>query len=169
MYTIYSNIHNLRCSTQLWTYLSSSLYYASISWLCWLSLPLSSSTYFEAKISDRSFRNAAPQLWNHLPPSLRSYSSCNYISSIDLSFPQLAFSSLHFISGIKTHLFSLSYHLSFQHINFTLLLFDQSMTLPVASSSAGNIPVLQVLLALYKFLCLLTYLTSLRHDKQTLL
>ena len=53
------------------------------------------------KFSDRSFRNAAPHLWNNLPPSLRSYSSCNYTSSDSLSYPQLAFSRLQFLSRLK--------------------------------------------------------------------
>ena len=66
--------------------------------------PLTSSLTF----SDRSLRNAAPHLWNNVPPSLRSCPLCNSIP-IALSFPQLALSCLKFLSRLKTHLFTLSY------------------------------------------------------------
>ena len=61
------------------------------------------------KFSDHSFCNAAPHQQNNLPPSLRSYFSCNFTSCTALSFPQLALSHLHFLSHLKTHLFTLSY------------------------------------------------------------
>ena len=105
-------VMSIWCSTQLWTYLPSSSYTprsrGSIrfaDWLCLCPTPLTS----RLKFSDSSFRNGPLHLWNNLPLSLRSYSSCNTTSSTTLSFPQLAFSCLRFLSHLKTHLFTLSY------------------------------------------------------------
>ena len=61
------------------------------------------------KFSDLSFRNAASHLRKHLPPSLRSYSSSNALSSTAYSFPRLAISRLQFLFRLKTHLFTMSY------------------------------------------------------------
>jgi len=59
-----------------------------------------------AKLSDRSFHHSIPPLWNSLPPSLRHPNTPNPGTSPQ---PLPAISRSQFLSGLKTHLFKLSY------------------------------------------------------------
>jgi hypothetical protein len=59
-----------------------------------------------SKITDRSFKFAAPQIWNSLPPSLRISSSSNTTTAAS---HRLALSPSQFHAQLKTHLFSISY------------------------------------------------------------
>ena len=59
------------------------------------------------KISNRSFRHAAPALWNKLPLSLRTFSA-NYSPTTSHS-PCVALSRDQFLFRLKTYLFSKSY------------------------------------------------------------
>ena len=61
------------------------------------------------KLSDHIFRNAAPHVWNNLPPSLRSFASCNSTSPTTFSFNNLHSAVSSVLSCLKTHLFTLSY------------------------------------------------------------
>ena len=60
------------------------------------------------KFFDRSFRNAAPSLWNKLPTTLRSLST-EATHANPVPFPPLALSHKQFLKHLKTHLFTLSF------------------------------------------------------------
>ena len=60
----------------------------------------------KAKLSDRSFHHSIPPLWNTLPPPLRLPNTPNPGTSPQ---PLLSISRRQFLSGLKTHLFKLSY------------------------------------------------------------
>ena len=55
------------------------------------------------KFSDRSFRNAAPSLWNKLPITLRSLFT-EATQTNPVAFPPLALSHKQFLKHLKTHL-----------------------------------------------------------------
>ena len=59
-----------------------------------------------AKLSDRSFSQFIPQLWETLPPKLRRPAVSDIAAS---PHPLLAISRTKFLSKLKTHLFSQSY------------------------------------------------------------
>lgn len=69
-----------------------------------LQLPLSDS---KLKITNRSFRHAAPRIWNSLPAELRALSSASS-SGNTLSAP-LALSTTSFLSKLKSFLFYKSF------------------------------------------------------------
>ena len=69
-------------------------------------LPITSRS--PLKISDRSFRVAAPILWNSLPRSLRLCSTA-LTSGTMQSSPMLTLTRNQFLSRLKTHLYSRSY------------------------------------------------------------
>ena len=66
-----------------------------------------SSHTSKPKFSDCSFGNAAPHLWNNLPPSLKSYYPCNPTSSSFISTTCILLPPVSF--RLKTHIFTLSY------------------------------------------------------------
>ena len=83
---------------------------------------LQPSVHSSLKITNRSFRHAAPHLWNNLPPTLRapshsssSPSSSSFSSSLpssspsSVSDPVLGISNGAFHSHLKTFLFSKSF------------------------------------------------------------
>ena len=83
--------------------------------LC-LSLPI---VFTRLKFSDRSFRNSSPRLWNSLPINLRSFApDTHHSTTVASSTPShpcraLSLSRNQFLSCLKTHLFTLSYHPKF--------------------------------------------------------
>ena len=73
-------------------------------------LTLLRPTTCSLKISNRSFHQAAPVLWNSLPTYLRTFNkSLPTFPSTNLSPPPLALSRSQFLSKLKTYLFSISY------------------------------------------------------------
>ena len=80
--------------------------------LC-LCLPPVSTRF---KFADRSFRNSSFRLWNSLPLNLRSFAPDTlYSTTVISSTPShpckaLSLSRNQFLSCLKTHLFTLSYH-----------------------------------------------------------
>ena len=61
---------------------------------------------FRLKFSDRSFRNAAPSLWNKLPTTLHSLFT-EATRANPVPFPPLALSHQQFLKLLKTHIFTL--------------------------------------------------------------
>ena len=59
-----------------------------------------------AKLSDRSFSQFIPRLWETLPPALRLPTASETVTPLH---PLLAISRTNFLSKLKTHLFSQSY------------------------------------------------------------
>ena len=84
---------------------------------------------FRLKFSDRSFRNAAPSLWNKLPAILLSLST-EETHANPVSFSPVVLAHQQFLKHLKTHLFTLSFPPQAPSIPSAVYLFDQSWPIP---------------------------------------